>query len=136
MSVNEANRTQSRLEAAVRANKLAAYTLHITANEKIFLPKYRSALTDKIISDAVDIYRYTKRANDIRVTKSEHWQKRNEYQRAAVEYCNDLIALISLAKPVFHLTSKRIEYWIGMTIETREIIKAWNDKDRDRYKGV
>lgn len=137
MSVNESNRTQSVLEAAVKARELACYTIKITTNEKIFLPQYRSALTDKIVSDSVDIFRNVWTANNIRVgTNRENWIRREAYQKKAIEYCNDLLALIGIAKPLFHLTTKRIEYWTGLTINVRTIIIAWHDKDRDRFKNL
>jgi hypothetical protein len=137
MSVIESNRTKSELETAVKARELACYTLKITANEKIFLPQYRSALTDTIIQDSIDIYRFVWLANNIRVGNNrEKRDKRLQYQLRAKEICNDLLALIGIAKPLFHLTSKRIEYWIGLIINVRGLIEAWSDKDRARYKDV
>ena len=137
MSVNDSNRSKTELSTAVKARTLASYTIQITTNENIFLPKYRSALTDKIISDAIDIYRCVWKANNIRVNKNaDAWKRRSDYQREAKEHCNDLLALIGIAKPLFHLTSKRIEYWTGLTIETRTMIVAWHEKDSDRYKNL
>ena len=49
---------------------------------------------------------------------------------------DDLLALIGIAKPLFHLTTKRIEYWTGLTINVRTIIIAWHDKGRDRFKNL
>lgn len=137
MSVIESNRTKSELEVAVKARELTCYTLKITANEKIFLPQYRSALTDTIIQDSIDIYRFIWLANNIRVGNSrEKRDRRLQLQLRAKETCNDLLALIGIAKPLFHLTSKRIEYWIGLIINVRGLIEAWSDKDRARYKNV
>ena len=137
MSVIESNRTKSELEVAVKARELTCYTLKITANENIFLPQYRSALTDTIIQDSIDIYRFIWLANNIRVGNSrEKRDRRLQLQLRAKETCNDLLALIGIAKPLFHLTSKRIEYWIGLIINVRGLIEAWSDKDRARYKNV
>ena len=137
MSVIESNRTKSELEVAVKARELTCYTLKITANEKIFLPQYRSALTDTIIQDSIDIYRFIWLANNIRVgTSREKRDRRLQLQLRAKETCNDLLALIGIAKPLFHLTSKRIEYWIGLIINVRGLIEAWSDKDRARYKDI
>ena len=137
MSVIESNRTKSELEVAVKARELTCYTLKITANEKIFLPQYRSALTDTIIQDSIDIYRFIWLANNIRVGNSrEKRDRRLQLQLRAKETCNDLLTLIGIAKPLFHLTSKRIEYWIGLIINVRGLIEAWSDKDRARYKNV
>ena len=46
MAVAEGERSQSKLEVIVRALDLATYTIRITNNQKIFLPEYRSSLTD------------------------------------------------------------------------------------------
>ena len=137
MSVNESNRTKSELEASVKARELTCYTLKITSNEKIFLPKYRSALTDQIVQDSINIYRYVWLANNIRVGKNrEARDRRLRLQKRAKELCNDLLALIGIAKPLFHLTSKRIEYWTGLTLNVRALIEGWSDKDRERYKNI
>ena len=137
MSVNESNRSKTELSTAVKARELTCYTIRITTNEKIFVPQFKSALTDKIIADAVDIYRNVWTANNIRVGKSvENWKRRSEHQKRAKDLCNDLLALVGIAKPLFHLTSKRIEYWTGLIIEVRTMIIAWHDKDSDRYKGL
>ena len=136
MSVNESSRTASKLQASVMAKSLAVYTIRICTNEKNFDPKYRACMTDKIISDAIDIFRCVWTANNIRVASEEGWKRRGALQKRAVQYCNDLLALISLAKPLFHLTTKRTEFWIGQTIEVRNTILGWHDSDRQRYKGM
>ena len=63
MSVIESNRTKSPLETSVKARDLACYTIKISINEKIFDPKYKTVITDKIVSDAIDIYRKVWMAN-------------------------------------------------------------------------
>ena len=137
MSVNKSDRSKSELATAVKARELACYTIQITSNDKIFLQKYRSALTDKIIADAVNIYRCVWKANNIRVNKSaEAWRRRSVFQQEAKELCDDLLALMGIAKQLFHLTSKRIEYWTGLTIEAKTMIIAWHRKDSDRYKNL
>ncbi len=52
VAVAEGERSQSKLEVIVRALDLATYTIRITNNQKIFLPEYRSSLTDDIIRTA------------------------------------------------------------------------------------
>jgi hypothetical protein len=136
MSTNESDRKKTKLETSVIARNLAVYTIRICTNEKNFDPKYRACMTDKIISDAIDIFRCTWTANNIRVTGEEAWKRREQLQKRAVQHCNDLLALINLAKQLFHITTKGKEYWIGQTIEVRNAILGWHDSDRKRYKGM
>ena len=137
MSVIESNRTKSPLETSVKARDLACYTIKISINEKIFDPQYKSVITDKIVSDAIDIYRKVWMANNIKVNKNQDaWTKRSKLQMEAKDLCNDMLALVGIAKPLFHLTSKRIEYWTGRVIEVREMIKSWHESDKKRYLGM
>lgn len=55
MSVPVNERSQGKLEACTKAFDLATYTLRITKNKKVFTVEYQEALTDKIISLALDI---------------------------------------------------------------------------------
>lgn len=50
MSVPVNQRSESKLEVCVKARDLCVYTLQITANEKIFLPKFQRSITDDIKS--------------------------------------------------------------------------------------
>lgn len=134
MAVVEANRTEHVLQVAVKAMDLAKYTLQITRNEKIFVLEYKGVVTDKIVSDATDIYRWVWKANNIRVKDSSSWKRRSSLQILAKELCNDLIALINLAKPIFHLKTKRVQYWIEKTVEVRSLIEKWHESDTERYK--
>ena len=107
MSVIESNRTKSPLETSVKARDLACYTIKISINEKIFDPQYKTVITDKIVSDAIDIYRKVWMANNIKVNKNQDaWTKRSKLQMEAKDLCNDMLALVGIAKPLFHLTSK------------------------------
>lgn len=86
MAVAEGERSQSKLEVIVRALDLATYTIRITNNQKIFLPEYRSSLTDDIIRTAKDIYIDAWTANNILVKSADDWKMRKALQeRAAPE---------------------------------------------------
>lgn len=81
MSVIESNRTKSPLETSVKARDLACYTIKISINEKIFDPQYKTVITDKIVSDAIDIYRKVWMANNIKANKNQDaWTKRSKLQ--------------------------------------------------------
>lgn len=74
------------------------------------------------------------RANNILVKSTQLAQMRLCYQHEAANCCNDLLLLIQLAKPVFHLAGKRVKYWGGLVLKARELIRAWHDANAKEYK--
>lgn len=136
MAVAEGERSQSKLEVIVRALDLATYTIRITNNQKVFLPEYRSSLTDDIIRTAKDIYIDAWTANNILVKSVDDWKIRKSLQERAARNCNNLLALIQIAKTVFHLKSKRIKYWSEKTIDVRGYLRSWRDADSKRYSSI
>ena len=135
MSVPADKRTESKLKVIMLAKDLAAYTLKITSNSKVFLPELREDLTSLITDAAVKIYLDAWNANDIKVDGSrKRADDRLELQESAIRHCKDLLALIGLAKSVFHLRSKREEYWGRKTIEVRDKLRKWHESDIERYK--
>ena len=71
MSVPENARTKGKLEACVKAHDLACYTLQITTNKKNFPEQFQAALTDKIVSVALDIHTLAWSANNVLVNSPE-----------------------------------------------------------------
>ena len=133
MSVPAPQRDHGKLEACVKALELAKYTLKITANKKIFTLEYQTALTDKIISAALNIYTLAWTANNILVNSPDDLVRRLSFQEQAAIQCNILLSLMDIAQGIFHLSTKRIVYWGKKTIEARNLIRAWRDADRKRY---
>ena len=134
MSVVEEKRRKGKLEVIIKALDLASYTIQITANEKVFDPKFRAAVTDDLISHAKDIYLICWTANNIRVSSEEAAKERLRLQDKAVTKCNTFLGLLDIAKKVFHLDTKRVTYWGSKIVECRKLIRAWRDTDRKRYK--
>lgn len=135
MSVPENKRTQGKLEVSVKSRDLAAYTLQITKNKKIFTEEYQDAITDRIIATALDIHCLVWSANNIVVNTPDDAKERLALQAKAIVQCNILLSLIDIAKPLFHLATKRVMYWGGKVIEARNLIRAWRDSDRKRYRS-
>ena len=135
MSVPVNERSHGKLEACVKAHELCCYTLQIATNKKIFTEQYQEALTDKIISTEIDIHTVVWSANNILVNSKEDLEERTRLQERAVVLCNVLLSLIDVAKKIFHLRTKRVVYWAGMAIETRNLVKGWMHSDRKRYAG-
>lgn len=135
MSVPVNERSHGKLEACVKARELCVYTLRITKNPKVFCPEFQNALTDKIIDAALDIQNLSWSANNILVNSAEDMRQRLDYQERAANACNNLLSLIEISKPIFHLATKRVTYWSGLAIETRKLLRAWKDADRKRYSA-
>jgi len=123
------------MEACVKARELCVYTLRITVNPKIFKPEYQHALTDKIVDTALEIQNLSWSANNVLVNSAEDMYRRLDYQDRAADACNNLLSLIEIAKPIYHLATKRVIHWSGLAIETRKLIRAWREADRKRYSA-
>lgn len=132
MSVTEDNRKEGKLKVCVLARKVANHTLVVTANEKIFVPRFQK-LTDELIKTALGISMHCWTANNIRVTCRDDWLERNRLQKLAVRECDELLALIDIARPQFHLRLQKVRHWGLLAVEAKQYIKAWNEKDKARY---
>ena len=132
--VPESRRGHGKFEVLTKANDLAVYTIRIASNPKTFDLKYQTALANDIISTAKDIYIKCKTANDIRVGEDVYKaQMRKRLQESAIMDCNSLLALMDMAKRVYHLSAKRIRYWGKKTVEVRDMVRRWKDSDSKRY---
>ena len=108
MSVPENARTKGKLEACVKAHDLACYTLQIATNKKNFPEQFQTALTDKIVSVALDIHTLAWSANNVLVNSPEDLAERLGFQERAAVACNILLSMIEVAHRVFHLPTKRV----------------------------
>lgn len=133
MSVPVNQRGQGKLEVCTKARDLAVYTLQITKNKKVFAEEYQTAITDKIIGTALDIHTMVWSANNVLVNSKDDLQRRNALQEEACVMCNVLLSLIDIAKPLFHLDTRRIMYWGQKVVEVRNLIRAWRTSDIKRY---
>lgn len=133
MSVPSGRRGESELLVHQKADELAKYTLHITKNEKVFDPR-QAMLLGMITESAVNIGKCLWMANNIYVRNENDMRKRLELQSAGALHCNELMYLIRLSGPVFHLKKKRVGHWAAMTAEVRNLARGWREKDAARYK--
>lgn len=133
MSVPVNQRSTGKMEVCTKANELCCYTIKITSNKNVFSVEYQAALTDRIIETALNIHTLCWSANNTLVKTKEDAKRREDLQGKAIVQCNVLLSLIEIAKPIFHLTTKRISYWGGMIIEVRRLISAWKESNRKQY---
>jgi hypothetical protein len=136
VSVPVNKRAKGKFEVLIKARELAKYTIEITKNTKVFKPEYQTALTDDIIRTAKNVFIKCWTANNIRVNTKEQAEERNRLQYEADQDCNNLLALIDLAKVIYHLKSKRIKFWAEKTIVARTLIREWRTSDSKRYSAI
>ena len=123
------------LEACNVAMELAIHTIKICSNKNIFKVEYQDALTNDIINCAKDIYVLTWEANNIYVKAGDRnaWNKREVRQLGAISKCNQLLALINMARRLFHLKGGKVKYWSQLTLNARGIIRRWHDANANQY---
>ena len=134
MSVPEGKRHKGRLEVHVKAQALASYTAKILSNEKTFSPEIDAEIVRMIKDCAYDIFVKAWTANRIRAESNDvNREMRYRLQEEAILLCDEMMALIGIAKQVFHLRSKRMKYWAGQITEVRQLLQAWKESDVNRY---
>lgn len=136
MSVPKGQQADGKLLVNELARDLAVYTIQITSNPKVFLPQFQTALTNEIVRTATNIHKFAWTANNIMVRAPngrEQYALRRKNQEMAAAECNNLISLIDIAKPLFHLDTKRCRYWGKKTLEVRNKIRRWMESDAKRY---
>lgn len=133
MSVPEGKRRESRLEVFVKAQQLATYTIQITANRNTFPPEYDERITNDLVKTARDIYAKAWEAN--LANGNTDWKTRDSLQKEAIRLCGQLFVYIGIAKGVFHLRSKRIQYWATLVSETKKLLIGWHENDRKRFSA-
>ena len=135
--VRKNERSVSKFNTLDSALKLVSYTSGILVNEKIFNPKYQKMI-DRISEETMMIYHNCRVANNINVNVSGEELKYNALTRLKLEnealiLCESLITDIMISQKLFHLKASRVRYWTALTVDTKELIKAWYKSEKRRY---
>lgn len=134
MSVPVPKRKAGELDVNTLARALCVYTLRITANPKTFPPD-QASYTELMRRCAIQIHTLCWRANNIKVAgNQQRYEARITAQDRVADLCNDLYAMIEVAKPLYHLSSKRTIYWQNQVVNVRNHIRGWHDADVKRLK--
>ena len=136
MAVPKGHQADGKLLVNELARDLAASTIRITSNQKVFLPQFQTAITNEIVRTAINIHKYAWTANNVMVrgqNAREQYAIRRKHQEMAAAECNNLISLIDIARPLFHLDTKRCKFWGKQTLEVRNKIRGWIESDAKRY---
>lgn len=136
MSVPEGKRTESKLEVQTRAKALALYTVSICGNEKLFPKRDRWAVTNRIVSVALTIMEEVDAANDIFVSERSDYILRRRSQTIALSGTAKMLGLMELAYAKYGIPGERMEYWTGLVLGVRDLVKKWRKSDRDRFGRI
>lgn len=137
MTVPKSKRRTGRLEALVKAQDLATYTLRVTSNRNKFPAEY-SPLSDEIAELGIRIFVDCHKAN--RLNLKSKFAERQALQQDALDCLENLLALMNLAGTVYHLDSRRVGrvdigelgYWGQLAVDTINLIKKWKESDQSR----
>ena len=132
MSVPVPKRDSGELEVNTMARGLTVYTFQILANPKWF-PQSQAAFIGELQKCVLEIQSLCWEANNVRVDGD--WQRYNfriSLQDRAASRCNRMMMLVETAKPLFHLESRRVRFWITKAKDLRAMIRGWREKDAER----
>ena len=135
MSVEKSKQGKNKFNLFDKTSRMASHTLRITQNPNTFDPENSREIVEEIRTAAIRIHILCWRANDIKVPETNNREQitaRMKLQYEALRYCTDLKALINLAKPLYHLSGKRVKYWMSMVKEVQILISNWKESDRSR----
>lgn len=134
------------LDAIWKALNLVVHTEKVCSNKKVFTLKSKTdsesddiqddnLIVKEIRTSALNSYLYARRANRIRVTKEDVKSKdyRLELILESILACDEVLDLITVARPLYHLRSKKYEYWIKLVVETKTLLNAWYQSEKKRY---
>lgn len=137
MSVVLTKRGESKLRVLTKANDLATYTIRICSNEKHFPKRYRWCITSKIVESAIDINRYIKMANAIKITSDkDSYAMRKANQTRALATTYSLLSMIDIAYNTFGIEGSRIDYWTGLIIELQNLIRKWQTSNDIQFAKI
>lgn len=136
MSVPQFERGEGKFNVLVEANFLAVHSMQIVSNPNIFDLKYQSVMGNDLIETSKDIFISAYTANEIKVENKRQAVERLKLIEHAIIYCDRLLALIQMAKKLYHLDSKRVKFWGGKTLSVKELLKKWYQSECKRYEKI
>ena len=140
-------RGKQKFKVLVDARSLCKYTLNILKNNKHFkVEKSGNAeddeknppqpeLVEKMRNTVIDIFISAFSANETVLTK-DNYRHRRQLQDKSIAKCNELLALVEMSIPIFHIHMKRVKYWTEQIVLVRNLIQAWKESDYKRYKRM
>ncbi len=128
MSVPESERQKGELVALSKALEVATYSIKIMANQSKFDSRYDAVLANDLKSSALAVYKYAWFAHDLHVTDKDTLQVKTELQLRSIQACSELLVYVNIAHMIYHLKSKRAEYWMKLILDCRQLLRDWRSQ--------
>lgn len=132
MSVPKDKRKIGELAVNTAARSICTHILKITGNDKKFPPdqlEYTNRMRDLALQIDLDCWE----ANNIRVGNSkEKYDDRLRLQEKAKRECTNMLEMINIAQPLYHMSTKRYEYLTEQYTNLRSMITSWEESNKRR----
>lgn len=134
MSVKVCDRKQGRFETLTKSMELASHTIKVCDNSNIFPKRHRLSITADIIKETKWLPKLINRANKKDLLKET--KERKKLQRHALDLLDDIeidlqITYLALSP---NISEQKLDYWIGLVVETRTKLNAWIKADNEELK--
>lgn len=147
MSQPKEARGTGKFDTIIQGRKFTAEFLKSLQNNKVFKVRLSGDAEDDaknppqpelvalLRTTCLDAYISAYSANETMLTKN-NYRHRRQLQDKSVAKWNELLALIELAKPIFHLPTKRVEYWTKEIVYTRNLTQKWKESNYSKYRKM
>lgn len=136
MSVPAYRRKTGKLEVIVKARQIFEQVIISVKNPNKFDPLYWDIFTKDLVYTLEQSYIKLWRANNIRVDSPEDYLKRKALQEEAILGYQDFLGLLSPAVKIYHLPTKRMDFWAGEVERVLALARAWKKSDYERYGRI
>lgn len=134
MAVVKGERTEGYLVVLNKMRILSVHTLEKCRQEKIFPKSSRWVMAKPIMDECLAALTAIRRANAVFVGSDPvAWRYRRSQQIEAHSHIDAFMTLLDLAYNTFRIEPQQMEYWMKLTSETDEKLKAWMKSDKERY---
>ncbi len=134
MAVVKGERKEGYLQVLDKMRVLSVHTLEKCRQEKIFPKSSRWIMAKPIMDECLAALTAIRRANAVYVGDDPiSWRYRRSQQVEAHSHIDALMTLLDLAYNTFRIEPDQMAYWIRLTSETDDKLKAWMKSDKERY---
>lgn len=147
MAVPTEARQETKLTALIEARKLVKYSVKVLQNNNHFKqrPSGNEAddmnnppqpeIVSAMRSAVVEAYTSAYSANETPFT-ADNYRHRRQLQDKSIAKLNELLALLEMSIPIFHIPARRFGFWGNFIVCVRNRIQAWKESDYKRYKRM
>jgi hypothetical protein len=133
MSVLASKRGVSMMEFLNSAHEMEKFTIERATHD---IPKtYTFTLRIPICESARKINKCLVYANSIYPENAEDYQRRRQYQKAAIYEIQNMLELLRLASEILPVKDSVLKRWTELLLSIERLTKCWTKSDRERFKG-